>query len=202
MERERIARLLPDVVQRTLIPGIETPLSALLALMEELHRPVEERLGELNGYFDPYSTPAEWVYYVASWLDLDPLFTEDGQADEYAYAPGIGHLRELVVNAVQLAAIRGTSHGLRRFLEIATGLTGYRVVDDPDLPFHIIVRYPAAARDYRPVIDAIVRLEKPAYVTYVLEESPAAEQPADSADRPHEPRQPGLETAYHPRAER
>src|SRR5260370_24846962 len=106
MKREAIAHLLPEVFQRAIRP--ETPLSAILDVMEGLHAPSEKILKELSATFDPRRTPDRFVPFLAAWVDLDWLF--EPFLDERrtsASAPlqvstGVGHLRELIAAATVL----------------------------------------------------------------------------------------------------
>ena len=69
---------------------------------------------------------------------------------------------------------RGTARGLIQFLETAPGVEGVKIDERPlgpdqqPLPFHMIIHMPAAAQDYRVLIERIVRMEKPAYMTYQI----------------------------------
>ena len=171
MDSQKIARLLPAVFQRTLPADLHRaadPLAALLTLMEALQQPAEEALANLHRSIDAYDAPEAWVYYLASWLDLEPLFRDSSLSTEYHFAGGIGRLRELIHAAIPLANQRGTFRGLQHFLQIATGLEQYRIAEDPPIPFHILVYYPPEAVALLPLIRRIVQLEKPAYVTYEL----------------------------------
>jgi phage tail-like protein len=178
MKQSEIEQLLPAVFQRTSRP--ESPLSALLEVMEALHEPSEDVLARTHTYFHPYRTPDYFVPYLAGWVDLDRLLPS-GEEDGGGTSPfpaGIGRLRELVAAAAFLSKWRGTARGLQRFLETATGLAGFEVVDDvldPDgltRPFHVLVRAPVAAKSYEELIERIVQSEKPAYVTCEVQFGP------------------------------
>lgn len=177
MKRTEIESLLPEVVQRTVCPG--GPLLTLLEVMEALHAPSEAVLAKLETYFHPYCTPDEFVPYLARWVDLERLVPGtpgggDG-ASEPTFPSGLGRLRELVAAAAFLSSWRGTRRGLLRFLETATGSRGFEIQeqvfagDGLPRPFHILVQAPQEAEGYRPLIERIVEMEKPAYVTYELE---------------------------------
>jgi phage tail-like protein len=182
MKRAAIERLLPEVYRRTVRPG--GPLAALLEVMETLHGPSEAALEDVADVFSPYRTPDAFVPVLASWLDLERLFDvpTDGEVPAASLkrpiSTGLGRLRELVASASHLSQWRGTSRGLLRFLEIATGVEGFAVeerVPGPDgrpRPFHVRVRVPRAAALHRPLIERIIRHEKPAYVTYELLDGP------------------------------
>lgn len=175
MKRKDIERLLPGVFRRTIRE--EGPLMALLEVMESLHAPAEQALEGLDAAFDPRRAPDAFVPYLAGWVDLERLFDE--RPGEVATAhppitPGMGRLRELVAAAAWLSQWRGTSKGLQRFLETATGLAGFSIeeeVKDAEgsrRAFHVRVRGPAEAKPFTPLLHRIIGSEKPAYVTYEL----------------------------------
>lgn len=178
MKQSEIERLLPAVFQRTNLPG--QPLYALLATMEAMHTPSEAALSNLDAYFDPYRAPDAFVPFIAGWLDLERFLSlKPSKLDEATaqtlFPSGLGRLRELVASAAFLSKWRGTSRGLIRFLETATGITGFtiaeQVIDENNKvrPFHIKVTGPQEAEIYQPLVARIIDLEKPAYVTYELE---------------------------------
>jgi len=171
--------LLPEIFRRTARAG--GPLEAILQSMDEFHAPSTAILNRFDAYLDPYRTPAPFVAYLARWLDLERLF--DDPSDDYEVpedgrnpiSSGLGRLRELIASAAYLSQWRGTWRGLGRFLEVATGVRGYTVDEivpdekgDP-LPFHIRIRAPKKARVHRSLIERIITLEKPAYVTFELD---------------------------------
>jgi len=179
MKQEEIKRLLPGVFQRTVQPG--NPITALLAVMEELHAPSEDILSHLESYFNPYEAPDIFVPYLAGWVDLDMFLRE--QPDDLAesaplpptFPTGVGRLRELVASAAYLSKWRGTARGLLLFLETATGVQGFTIdehildEDGVEMAYHIRVQAPTFTEPYEPMIRRIIQLEKPAYVTYELQ---------------------------------
>lgn len=161
MKSAEILRLLPGVFQRTAREG--GPLMALLGVMDVLQAPTEATLEELDALFDPRRAPDRFVPFLAHWVDLDlPVTT------------GLGRLRELVAAGVELSRWRGTARGLLLFLSTATGRRDFQLderVPGPDglpRPFHIRVHAPAELEPHRPMLERIIELEKPAYVTYEL----------------------------------
>jgi phage tail-like protein len=174
MKRNEIERLLPEIFQRVALPG--TPLFALLEIMDALHEPSEEILGNVGPYFDPYQAPDRFVPLLARWVDLERYLVDlpPEATPASRFAPGLGRLRELINAVAFLSKWRGTAKGLRLFLETATGVEGF-VIDEqapgPDglpRPFHIRVQAPAEAQHYHELIRRVVEMEKPAYVTYEL----------------------------------
>jgi phage tail-like protein len=139
--------------------------------MEALHEPAEEVIATtMPSFFDPHAAPDEWLPFLAMWVDLGWLVEwVIDEMGELWLKTWYGQLRELVVHAPYLSRWRGTARGLERFLEVATGVLGFKVEDDVrgegGRPFHIVVRAPGKARPYRALIEKIVAMEKPAYVT-------------------------------------
>jgi phage tail-like protein len=161
MRSEEIRRLLPAVFQWAVVPG--SPMAALLDAMETLHRPTEARLATLDEILDPRRAPEPFVRMLAEWVNLDLEVTT-----------GVDRLRALVASAVALSRWRGSARGLLGFLEAATGTTGFEIDEDVReggqiRPFHIRVSAPAPLRDHEDMIERIIRLEKPAYVTHELQ---------------------------------
>lgn len=174
MKRTEIETLLPGIFQDTIRPG--GLLAALLNVMEVLHAPAESVLAELERYFDPYRTPDVFVPYLAGWVDLESLLISGADENVFADFPtGVGQLRELVAAAAFISRWRGTRKGLLRFLETATGTTGFeideQVNDDQGLPrpFHLHIRAPQSVQAHQSLVEQVIELEKPAYVTYTLE---------------------------------
>jgi phage tail-like protein len=177
MKQSEIKRLLPAIFQRTARDG--NPLSALLAVMEDMHDPAEWVLDNLDVYFHQYRAPDSFIPYLAGWVDLDHLLTRDpsrasGTTSE-SFPTGTDRLRELIASAAFLAKWRGTAMGLIRFLEIALGMKGFVVDENPPgedgqpTPFHIRVTVPTQAQPYIALVKHIIEMEKPAYVTYELQ---------------------------------
>lgn len=183
MERQRIARLLPEIFQRTLpaqwwqdpAPGVSRPRSVLgtfLAVMESLHAPTESALEHLDSYFDPRQAPEDWLPILAQWLDLDRFLTMSGE-----FPGGPQRLRQLILAAVSLSQERGTLAGFQRFLQIATGVSGIEITTTARRPYHITVSCPAPELQAYGMTDhqfcswltELVEAEKPAYVTCDIE---------------------------------
>lgn len=179
MKSSEIERLLPAVYQRAATPG--SPLRALLDAMETLHEPDEAVLAGIDTFFDPRRTAVAYLPMLSYWVNLDFLFRPpppDAAGSPWSERPlptAPGYLRELIASAAYLSQWRGTAPGLARFLEIATGLTGFTIdeavpgSDGQPVPFHIRVRAPAAAQPHAELIERIIERQRPAYVTSELE---------------------------------
>jgi phage tail-like protein len=169
MKSSDIAALLPAVFRQTAEDG--TPLSALLQMMEELHEPSERVLADVNAFFDPRRAPDEFVPYLAAWVDLTRFVSGSSRrGNEVEWPIPVGQLREWVAAAARLSRWRGTPAGFRLLLETATGISGFQIREGVDRdgrsrPFHLQVRAPKAALPYRALIEQIVQIEKPAYMT-------------------------------------
>lgn len=158
------------------------PLAALVAAADGMQAPVTAILDTLDRIVDPARTPEQLIAYLSSWVDLDWLTVPDAQiVSRPALAGGSAPLRDLILESADLAARRGTPAGLVRFLELATGVRGYRVEDVPG-QFHVLVHLPAAAVSQEATVTRIVRALKPAHVT--AEVVPPALAPPTPADAP------------------
>lgn len=174
---QALARLLPEVFQETIAPG--TLLAGLLEVMAALQEPCERRLATLDAVFDPRRSGDAFVPFLARWVHFDHLHDDRSRrhaGPQQACLDSIGHLRELVADAAYLAQWRGTGRGLARFLATATGLGGFRIEEgvrvageDAPRPFHLRITAPAAARRQADLVHKVIRMGKPAHVTYELE---------------------------------
>ncbi|MGK7872182.1 MAG: phage tail protein [Xenococcaceae cyanobacterium] len=173
MKRQEIERLLPEVFQRTILPG--TPLWAILEAMEAMHTPVEASLEQLDTYFNPHRTPEDFLPFLARWLNLEWLFERSGVTNSPFLSTGTEPLRELIALAAELSQWRGTAKGLILFLETATATSGFEIkeqVINPEgqiIPFHLQILAPAATQPHQALLERIIESEKPAYVTYELQ---------------------------------
>jgi len=175
VKQEAIVERLPDVFkQAAASKDKQNPLAALLGVMEVLHARDEEILSGFGRYVDPRRTPDEFVPYLAAWVDYGWLLL-DPPDNPYTdvirpFAGGLGRLRELIASAASESKWRGTSAGLVRLLERATGVQGYRVEENvigksrQPLPFRVRVIVPREAARYFELVERIVEHEKPAHV--------------------------------------
>jgi phage tail-like protein len=176
MHSTGIKQLLPGVFERTLRE--RSPLRALVHAMEALHEPAESILATLDSTFDPRRAPEAFVPFLARWVDLERLLVEHGQGARArrirpSISTGLGRLRELVAAAARLSKWRGTSRGLLDFLRTATGAEDFEIRENEDSQgqprlFHIVVCAPTSLESHRALIERIIDLEKPAYVTSEL----------------------------------
>ncbi len=174
MKQDKIKSYLPSVFQRTTHSG--NPLEAFLGIMEMLHTPSENVLSNVDRFFDPRRTPDEFVPFLARWVNLDRVFTPNATIETASpLMPKMGHLRELVSDAVYLSKWRGTKKGLLLFLQTATGEKDFeieervRVDDGQPQPFHLKIRAPQTTEEQAELIKRIIDSEKPVHLTYEFE---------------------------------
>jgi|SRR5918994_2662451 hypothetical protein len=174
MRQAELEPLLPGVFQQGLVAA--GPMRVVLLLMERMHEPSERILEDLDRYFDPRRTADPFVPYLADWLGLSWLHAHPDAPETTAtrmFPTGLGRLGEVVARTRFHTRWRGTRPVLLRFLETATGLSGYEITEEPDAegrtrPYHFQVRVPPGAVMYHELIERIVAHEKPAHVTYEI----------------------------------
>lgn len=133
-------------------------LGRFLQIFEAIWEPMEWRQDHFELYFDPRTSPASYLEYLAGWLHLtvNPHWPEDRR-------------RRLLDEAMELYRWRGTPYGLARMIEVCTG----RAVEISELnaqPFTFRVRLPAgSSAGERELIEQLLMTHKPAHVGYVLE---------------------------------
>ncbi|KFF59532.1 hypothetical protein JF66_10600 [Cryobacterium sp. MLB-32] len=154
--------ILPEVFQVS--AARSAPLRALIGVTADLQQPVLDVLDAVETIVHPYRAPDQLVTYLASWVDLDWL---TGMTPGQGSGVEAARQRDLVANAADLSARRGTPAGLVRFLQLATGVGGFAVDDDPGV-FHVVVHVPADAADRVDLVQRIVAVMKPAHITHAL----------------------------------
>lgn len=137
-------------------------LGRFLLIFEQLWEPLEQRQNHIELYFDPQTSPAGFLPWLAGWLNLtlNPHWPEERR-------------RRLLDEAMDLYRWRGTAYGLTRMLEVCTGL-GVSLRELPDQPyvFRITVSNASAGRGQRELIEELIATHKPAHVGYLLEFTP------------------------------
>jgi phage tail-like protein len=179
MLRSQIENLLPTAFRSTLREG--RPLAALLQVMEEMHAPCETLLERLPELVNPYTAPERYLPMLAHWVNLGGIFPARRPGEETSpWSPRrlpmpVGRLRALIAAAPELARWRGTARGLEQFLATATGTADYEIDENTTdslgnpVPFHLRIVAPESVRHQKELIERIVQIEKPAYVTWQLE---------------------------------
>lgn len=105
-----IARYLPQLYQRTDLTG-RNFVRDLLWIFQHQFNQTEEKLENLERFFDPLECPSDFLSYIASWVALT---VEDDWPE--------AKKRNLIKKAVELYHLRGTPRGLKIFLKIFTGV--------------------------------------------------------------------------------
>jgi phage tail-like protein len=105
-------RYLPAIYREGALARLPLELG-LAGLDSELGR-VSDLLAALPGLFDPAAAPADWLPWLAGWLDFD-LVEDWPEADK----------RQYMAQAAELYAWRGTAEGLRRYLKLYAGLEAH-----------------------------------------------------------------------------
>lgn len=153
-------------------------------LFEHMFGSIAQKIDENHKYYDPHTTPAEFLTWLASWT----AFTVDLDWPE-------ARKRALIKRAVDLYRVRGTKRALALFLKLFTGyepdieenvwpFKGFRVesearigIDSVILPpvnlaHCYIITVPVKFDEVTPElvfrIHQIVQLEKPAHTHYYL----------------------------------
>lgn len=108
----RYLAYLPAIFQQRTAAGQEPYLGQFLRPFENAFQTFDAALFDLERYFTPALTTADdFLPWLATWIAL--LVDEEWDEDQR---------RQLLSEAVELYRWRGTTRGLRRYLEIYTGL--------------------------------------------------------------------------------
>lgn len=114
----RYLAYLPAIFQQRTAAGQEPYLGQFLLPFENTFQTFDDALSDLERYFTPALTEADaFLPWLATWIAL--LVDEEWDEDQR---------RRLLSEAVELYRWRGTTRGLRRYLEIYTGLKSENIV--------------------------------------------------------------------------
>jgi phage tail-like protein len=170
MKSADIRELIPAVIRQAIKSA--DPADALLRIMEALQRPSEDVLDEIDLYFDPRRTPDRFLPMLASWVNIDRFLgcTRLERKSIGSASILFPLLREWIAAEAHISKWSGTEKGLRMLLEAATGARGFQIIEGLDhdglpRPFHLRLIAPAEANGQVALIERILELEKPAYVT-------------------------------------
>ena len=101
-------RYLPAIYQEDAVS--RDFLERFLSLFESVFYDLEIDISTITRYFDPDTTPPEFLKWLASWVNM--AVEEDWQE---------ATKREFIRQAVRLYKMKGTVEGISRFIEIYTG---------------------------------------------------------------------------------
>ena len=145
------------------LPGIYADdffLDGFLRIFESIWAPLERQIDQLYNYFDPRMTPADFLPWLGTWVDL--ALDENWP---------VARRRMLIERAADLYRRRGTAGALRDYLEIYAGAPP-EIIEDGDEanPFHfsVVLRVPDPAAIEQDRVRRIIEEEKPAHTTYTL----------------------------------
>lgn len=134
-------------------------LGRFLLIFENLWEPLEARQDNIDFYFHPYTCPAEFLPWLASWLgiELDRHWTEPQR-------------RAMISEAYELYRWRGTRYGLTRLLELTSGMS-VEISDENGVAHVMRVRItvPVGGSLERDQLHALIQQHKPAHVGYILD---------------------------------
>jgi phage tail-like protein len=150
--RSIYSNYLPDIYQENDF------LQRFLYIFEDIWEPLEQRQDHIDMYFDPRTCPAEFLPWLAGWLDL--TFNQHWPE---------ARRRRLLAEAMDLYRWRGTRYGLVRMIEICAGVTPV-ITENPLEPFVFRIRISGPVD--RELIEELVQVHKPAHAGYILEVTP------------------------------
>ncbi len=108
--KQSLLRFLPTVYQpRT--PGERSFLRDFLWIFQHLYDSISRRLDTIHELFNPYTTPPDFLPWLASWFAI----SFDETMDE-------AHRRRILREAVTLYRIRGTREAIERMVRLFLGL--------------------------------------------------------------------------------
>jgi phage tail-like protein len=134
-------------------------LGRFLLLFQNVWEPLEQRQDGIELYFDPRTSPASFLPWLASWLDLS--FNQHWPETRR---------RRLLAEAIDLYRWRGTRYGLVRMIEVCTGITP-EITDNPAQPyvFDVKIALPKGGETDKNLIEELIQAHKPAHAGYRLE---------------------------------
>jgi phage tail-like protein len=141
------------------LPGIYHTdfMERFLGIFEAILTPIEWNIDNFDLYLNPFSAPADFLAWLGNWYQagFDSTWSE-------------AQRRQLLADAHQIYARRGTRWALGRVLEIYTGVAPK--IDDLDEkldPFTFKVHIPRNKRELDPgLVEALIDAHKPAHTTY------------------------------------
>lgn len=183
VSQKSLAEYLPAIYRTVAYEG-HTHVRDYLWIIRHMFDSVSSKINRIAEYFDPYSTPAEFLPWLAGWIGF--VLDEDWPE---------GKKRYLLRHAMDYYRIRGTIKGLKLFLSIFVGVEpeivenawpfkgfqiGVHSTMDVDTVIFPVVNVshcfivdiplePEEVSEYTIVkIHDIIRAEKPAHTMYYL----------------------------------
>jgi phage tail-like protein len=153
-----------DIYSRRLIsylPGIYHSdfMQRFMGIFESIQTPIEWTIDNFDLFLDPGTAPSDFMPWLASWfvLTFDSTWNETQR-------------RQLLAEAHQIFARRGTPWALRRVLEIYTGESPQIDDQSQDLEPHTFrVTLPVSSEGVNvELVKALINANKPAHTSYSL----------------------------------
>lgn len=157
-------------------------LKRYLWIFQTIFNSINLKLDNLADFFNPMEAPDDFLKWIASWFSLNINY----EIEEI-------RLRMLVKEAVNLYQWRGTAVGIKKFLEIISGVTPqiieqhapyreYTIEDDKlierpildyrNTPYYFTVSFPVPVNHFSTdtikMINEIINKEKPANTAYYI----------------------------------
>jgi phage tail-like protein len=107
--RQTYLQYLPAMYQTD--PAAKDFLERFLSIFEATNSSFEGLIEHMPAYFDAYGVPAEFLDWLASWVDMT-----------FHSAWDLSTRRRLLRESADLYRVRGTPAGLKRMVEVAMGL--------------------------------------------------------------------------------
>lgn len=134
-------------------------LSRYLAILEAIFLPLQWTVDNFDVFLHPATAPRDFLPWLANWYDIT-----------FDYTWSEAKRRQLLAEAYEIFALRGTRKALSRVLEIYTGRSPEILdLEDKDKPFSFTVKLPVTVDEVKPaLVEQIIDLNKPAHTTYKL----------------------------------
>lgn len=134
-------------------------MTRFLAMLESIALPIQWNVYNFDLFLDPKCAPLEFLPWLATWFDVifDDTWSE-------------GQQRQLLEEAHEIFAGRGTQISLTRVLEIYTGVKP--TIEDEDealAPYTFSVHVPVAEHTLnRQLVEQLINTNKPVHTNYQL----------------------------------
>lgn len=112
--KKSLITYLPDVYQES--KKSASFLERYLEIFDTMYSDINHKIENISAYFDPDSTPKEFLEWLAEWISVEDTFLWNEE-----------QLRYLLKNALRLYKIRGTRKYLEEMIKLYSGTEPYIV---------------------------------------------------------------------------
>jgi phage tail-like protein len=143
------------------LPGIYRTdfMERLMALFEVILMPIEWNIDNFDMYLDPSTAPEDFLPWLSNWFEI--YFDQSWKIEQR---------QQLLAEAHQIFARRGTRWALSRLLEIYTEQTPEIIEFDKGMqPYTFKVTIKGKAELDETLVMRIINANKPAHTSYTLE---------------------------------